>query len=288
MKAIFLSLIALLLISSCDFLNFKNSEENEAVARVYDKYLYESDIKDLLPEDVSKEDSIAIVRNYIQLWAKQRLLLYNSELNLSVNKDEFEKLVNEYREDLYINAYKEAVVKQYIDTIIQENEIKNYYNINKESFHINEELVKLKYILIGNEIQNPKEFIRLFTSGKKKDIDKIMENEYKLKSFNFNDTTWIRYSDLQQKLPILRNTDAATVLKTNTLIQKKDTIGLYLIKINKILEVNDIAPLNYVTSNIKQMILHKRKQDLLKKIEETLVKDAIKNKQFEEFKNDEK
>jgi hypothetical protein len=32
------------------------------------------------------------------------------------------------------------------------------------------------------------------------------------------------------------------------------------------------------------MILHKRKQELLKKIEETLVTDAIKNKQFEEFK----
>jgi hypothetical protein len=38
-----------------------------------------------------------------------------------------------------------------------------------------------------------------------------------------------------------------------------------------------------VYSNIKQMILHKRKQELSQKIEETLIKDAIKNKQFEEF-----
>ncbi|MDP2089582.1 MAG: hypothetical protein Q8J84_09305 [Flavobacteriaceae bacterium] len=270
--------------TSCEFLNFKSSPENEAIARVHDKYLYQSDIKDLFPENVSEEDSIAIVKNYIYLWAKQRLLLYNSELNLNINKDEFEQLVNEYRDDLYINAYREAVVNQYTDTIITSKEIQNYYETNKESFHLNEELVKLKYIVIGKEIQNPKEFTQLFSSGKQKDIEKIMENEYKLKSYNFNDSTWIRYADLQQKLPILKKTESASILTTTTVIQKQDSAGIYLLKISNILTINDIAPLNYVSSNIKQMILHKRKQELLKKIEETLVQDAIKNNQFEEYK----
>ena len=284
MKYIPIYIALYLMTSSCEFLNFKDSPKNEAIARVHDKYLYQSDIKDLFPENVSKEDSLVIVENYIYLWAKQRLLLYNSELNLSINKDEFEKLVNEYREDLYINAYREAVVNQYTDTIISSKEIQSYYNTNKESFHLNEELVKLRYIVIGKEIQNPREFTRLFTSGKQKDIEKIMENEYKLKSYNFNDSTWIRYADLQQKLPILKKTERVADLSSTTIIQKQDTIGIYLLKINNILTINDIAPLNYVSSNIKQMILHKRKQELLKKIEETLVKDAIKNKQFEEFK----
>lgn len=288
MKYIPIYIALFIMTSSCKFLNFKDSPENEAIARVHDKYLYQSDIKELFPENVSKEDSLVIVENYIYLWAKQRLLLYNSELNLSIDKAEFEKLVNEYREDLYINAYREAVVNQYTDTIISSKEIQSYYNTNKESFHLNEELVKLKYIVIGKEIQNPREFTRLFTSGKQKDIEKIMENEYKLKSYNFNDSTWIRYADLQQKLPILKKTERVADLSSTALLQKQDSIGIYLIKINNILTINDIAPLNYVSSNIKQMILHKRKQELLKKIEETLVKDAIKNKQFEEFKSYEK
>lgn len=284
MKFLKIYLILIVFITSCEFLNFKDSPDNKAIARVHDKYLYESDIRDLVPENASKEDSIAIVENYIYLWAKQRLLLYNSELNLSINKDEYEKLVNEYREDLYINAYREAVVNQYTDTIISANEIESYYNTNKESFHLNEELVKMKYILIGKEIQNPIEFTRLFTSGKQKDIEKIIENEYKLKSHNFNDSTWIRFADIQQKLPILKKIERASSLPKSTIIQKQDSLGIYLIKVKDLLTINDVAPLNYVSSNIKQMILHKRKQELLKKIEETLVTDAIKNKQFEEFK----
>lgn len=283
MKTYYLSIILLFLIASCEYFNFQNSPDKEAIARVYDKYLYKSDIEGILPDEVTAEDSINFVKNYIHLWAKQQLLLHNSEINLSVDKNEFEKLVKEYREDLYINAYREAVVKQYLDTLVSSNEVEKYYNQNKESFHLNEELVKLSYIVIGKEIQNPKEFIRLFTSDKKKDLEKILENEYKLKSYNFNDSTWIRYTDLQQKLPILRRYEGVDILKSATLIQKQDTLGMYLLKIKKVLFPDETAPLNYVSSNIKQMILHKRKQELLKKIEETLVKDAIKNKQFEEF-----
>jgi LysM repeat protein len=111
-----------------------------------------------------------------------------------------------------------------------------------------------------------------------------MANEYKLKSYNFNDSTWIRFADIQQKLPILKKTERASSFPKSTIIQKQDSLGIYLIKIEDLLTINDIAPINYVSSNIKQMILHKRKQELLKKIEETLVTDAIKNKQFEEFK----
>lgn len=283
MKATLFFIVFLTVLTSCEYLVFRNTAKNEAIARVNDKYLYYSDIKDLLPENVTEEDSIAIVKNYIYLWAKKQLLLYKSEQNLNLDKEEFEKLVKEYREDLYINEYREAVLNQYTDTLITDAEIKKYYNTNKESFHLNEELVKLSYIFIGKEIQNPAEFTRLFSSGRKKDLEKMMDNEFKLKSFNFNDSTWIRYSELQQKLPILKSADKTSILKSTGLVQKKDTIGTYLFKIKGILTTDDIAPLNYVYSNIKQMILHKRKQDLSKKIEETLIKDAIKNKQFEEF-----
>ncbi len=271
------------MLMSCEYISFRDTVKNEAIARVNDNYLYYTDIKDLLPENVTEEDSIALVKNYIYLWAKKQLLLYKAEQNLNIDKEEFEKLVKEYRDDLYINEYREAVLNQYTDTLITDADIKKYYATNKESFHLSEELVKLSYIFIGKEIQNPAEFTRLFSSGRTKDLEKIIDNEYKLKAYNFNDSTWIRYSELQQKLPILRYTDKSSVLKSTGLIQKKDTIGIYLLKIKGVLTTDDIAPINYVYSNIKQMILHKRKQELSQKIEETLIKDAIKNKQFEEF-----
>jgi hypothetical protein len=48
-----------------------------------------------------------------------------------------------------------------------------------------------------------------------------------------------------------------------------------------VLQSNEIAPKSYITPAIKQMILHQRKLLLLRNIEETLIKDATKKKQFE-------
>ena len=56
-----------------------------------------------------------------------------------------------------------------------------------------------------------------------------------------------------------------------------------MIKIESILKTNDIAPLSYVRPTIEQIILNKRKQNLLKKIKKDITIDAIKNKNFEIF-----
>ena len=47
--------------------------------------------------------------------------------------------------------------------------------------------------------------------------------------------------------------------------------------INDVLFRNDIAPLSYIEPTIKKMILHQRKLKLIRDIEKTKVKDAIKN-----------
>ena len=47
-------------------------DNTDAVARVNDVYLYESDLENLVPSGTSKNDSIAIVKDYINRWARVR------------------------------------------------------------------------------------------------------------------------------------------------------------------------------------------------------------------------
>ena len=69
-----------LLVSSCDY--FKAPREPKAIARVGKSYLYESDILNLVPKGTSKEDSIAIVKSFIDRWATQKLLFEAAEKNI--------------------------------------------------------------------------------------------------------------------------------------------------------------------------------------------------------------
>lgn len=276
------SLLLVIILFSC-----KKEQENKGVfiARVYNKYLYKEDIKKALPENIKGKDSILLAKNYINNWVQQQLLFKKAEINLEGELSEIDDLVNKYRNDLLVNKYKEAAVKQYLDTVVTPTHIDEFYKENREIFKLNEELVQLKYIHFSNEVLNPKEFKKLFKSKKQEDIDSLKAKEMELTSFSLNDSIWIRLSDIRRKIPALNKQDIDLILKNNKFLEKKDSLGVYLVAVKEVLKRNQTSPKSYVIPTIKQMILHKRKLDLIKKIEETLVEDALKNKEFEIYEN---
>jgi len=280
MKHIYIYIISTFILQSCNYFTIKN-DNRQPVARVNNAYLYKEDLKTIFTTDITSQDSILIANNYINNWVKQQLLLSKAQLNLENEAEKFEELVKKYREDLFINSYKEAVVKQYLDTKITDNDIDKFYKENNQNFKLNEELVKLKYIKIGKDILNKKELIKLFKSTKKEDLDSLNSKELFLKSHHLNDSIWIKYSDLISKIPIFNNDDKKDLLKKDNYIQKEDSLSLYLVAIKQVLNRKEIAPKSYITPTIKQMILHQRKLLLLRNIEETLIDDATKKQQFE-------
>ncbi|MBR9846833.1 MAG: peptidyl-prolyl cis-trans isomerase [Algicola sp.] len=270
-------------LSSCSF--FKTTDDRIPVARVNDYYLYEEDIKALVGEGVSEEDSTFIVNGFINRWATQLLLVDGAERNLSEEKQEsFEKLVDQYKKDLYTKAYLEALVKKSIDTAITDNEAQDVYEANKETFKLNEELVKFRYITIPNNAINEDEIrerFKRFDDEDKRYLDSI---SVQFKSYSLNDSLWIQTSQIINKISAVNPENKKELLKKSNFIQLKDSLDLYLVQIKDVLFQNDTAPLDYVKPTIDQIILNKRKLELIKKLETDITKDAIKNKQFEIYK----
>lgn len=280
MRLVYLFLLSLIFLQSCNYFTFKK-DTRQAVARVNDTYLYKDDLSTVFAKDITKEDSVTLVNNYINSWIKQQLLLSKAQLNLENKTGEFEYLVKKYREDLFINSYKEAVVKQYLDTEITDDDIDQFYLNNNELFKLNEELIKFKYIKIRKDVLNKNELIKLFKSEKKSDFVNLKKKVFFLQSHHLNDSIWIKFNDLINEIPIFKTEDKKQLLKKDNFIQKEDSLSLYLATIKQVLQSNEIAPKSYITPTVKQMILHQRKLLLLKNIEETLINDAIKKQQFE-------
>ena len=280
MKHLYIFIVTIFIVQSCNYFTIK-SDTQQPVARVNNSYLYKEDLKNIFTNNLTVQDSALIANNYINNWIKQQLLLSKAQINLENKTEKFEELVKKYKEDLFINSYKEVVVSQYLETEITEEDIDEFYNDNNENFKLNEELVKLKYIKIGKDVLNKKELVKLFRSSKKEDLDSLNSKELFLKSYHLNDSIWVKYSDLIVKIPIFKNEDKKQLLKKGNFIQKEDSLSLYLVTIKEVLNRNDIAPRSYITPTIKQMILQQRKLLLLRNIEETLIDDATKKQQFE-------
>ncbi len=121
-----LIILLVLAVTSCNI--FRDEDERIPIARVGDNYLYNEDLKDVLLNGLSKEDSSLVVQNFITKWATQQLLVDGAKLNLSAHKQYgFDKLVVQYKNDLYSKAYLEALVNKNLDTVVKQEDAKIYY-----------------------------------------------------------------------------------------------------------------------------------------------------------------
>ena len=278
MKSLIASCCLIFLIS-CDLFDVQEKQRtnNEILAIVNTEKFFKKDLTILLPQNINKIDSQLLVKSYIQDWAIKKLLLEKAENNSSLETvNQIDDLVKDYKESLLINNYKEQLVKQKLDTIVTEKELEEYYLLNKENFKLNEELVKIKFLHIDNTINDKKEILKLFKSDNILDLEELEKQELSFKFHQFNDSTWTQLDNVLLKLPFSKE----KLLKKTKFIQKQDSIGLYLVAIKDVLELKSIAPLSYVIPTIEQMILNKRKIQLIRDIEKIIIKDAIQNNNF--------
>jgi len=267
--------------SSCTFF-FKETDDRLKVARVNDTYLFYDDIKDLVSENTTKEDSSLLVQNYIKRMDTQQLFVDGAMLNLSESQQtSFNKLVNQYKNDLYTKAYIEALVKRSIDTAVTDEESKTYYQANEEVFKLNEDLIKFRYVHVDENIidfNKIEQKFKRFNKSDKKELDSI---SVQFKSYSLNDSIWIKVSQVINKISIITPGNKNELLKKSNFVQLKDSLGVYLMQINDVLLRGDTAPLEYVKPTIDQIVINQRKLELIKQLEKDITQDAIKNKQFE-------
>ncbi|MGI9532566.1 hypothetical protein [Lutimonas sp.] len=274
----------LLLIYGLIFTGFVSCEQEaadqNAVARVNDHYLLKSDLDEAMPQGLGSEDSLLYRNNYIKIWATKELLLEKAKINVEDDNDEIENLIRDYRKELLIDRYKKALLQQELDTVITDKDISDYYESNKNVYRLNEKLIQLKYIHFSEEMNDKKDLVKMFKSEAPEDLEELIARELEFYSFSFNDSIWVAYRDVEKKLPFLKEEKN---IKKNQYIHKEDSLGVYLLAVKDLRLRNEVAPLNYVIPTIKQMILHKRKLELMNEIEKTIMVDAINNKQFEQY-----
>ena len=257
----------------------------EPLARVNDALLYEDAIDFSFIEGRTEVDSILFVQNIINDWATTQLLIDGAILNLNENiQVDFEKLVQQYKSDLYTSAYVEALVSQNLDTIVSDTELQKVYVANKQLFVLKEDLLKLRYININASISNLKEIKTRFKRFDSEDKIRLDSISIQFNSFYLKDTIWIKTEQVVSKIKPLELGFNKVLLKKPNFIQLKDSLGLYLMQINEVLERGNPAPIEYVSPTLKQIVINNRKLILIKKLKSDIVDDAIKNKKFEIYK----
>jgi hypothetical protein len=168
-----------------------------------------------------------------------------------------------------------------MDTIVNADEARVFYEANKESFKLNDDLLQFRYInlpLNPIDLDTIKRRFRRFKAKDQRYLDSI---SVQFKSYSLNDSIWIKFNQVAEKISVVNIENKSQLLKKTNFLQLKDSLNLYLMQVNDVRLQNDYAPLDYVNTSIQKIVINKRKLELIKQLKNDITKDAIKNNQFQ-------
>lgn len=258
-----------------------NPEKPKPVARSFDQFLYPEDLKGVVPSGVTGDDSTQLVRAYIEQWLRQQALLYHAQRNVDINTERLNKQVETYKNGLIVYEYEQALVSQKLDTVVSDDEIKQYYDDRPELFILQQPILKRSYIRLRNDAPELERVKRLLVSRSFEEQDLLTKycamyaSEYALL-----DTAWHYADDLVKDIPLAR-IDETNYGQTGRIFEIIENNELYLIILHDLKLRDERSPLPLVRDQIRHLILNKRKIDLIDHMQRSIVADARKKNNIE-------
>lgn len=256
---------------------------DEVLAKVGDQELYFSEVQKKVAEKLQAQDSAQVYSEYIQNWITQTVLIEKAHAILSASERDKSALVSQYYNDLIIHELKQKMLNERLDTGISDGAIEGYYNNNKKNFELKENIVRFRFFSIPNDVKNPNKLWNMFTRGKEKDLEALRRLcELKKVNFFYNDSAWLSFNDVLKEIPITTY-NQESFLNNNRFIRltKKDVT--YFVHILDFKVKDNISPLDFEKDRIKNIIIHKRKVELLQQIEDEIVRQAYADNKIETF-----
>ena len=272
------SFIALYFFLSC---TPKDEKKEKAVARVFDAEIYPSNLENVVPYGLKGKDSVELIKKFIQQWVQDELVLQYAKRNLTDEQLNIDKEVEEYRKNLIIYNYQKELISQKLDTVVQQSEIDKYYNTYSSNFVLKDNIAHVYYIKLNKKTPGIEKVKRWYISNNTKDIDNLRSFCIQFaENYFLDDNTWLLFDDILKEVPI-ENYNTELLLKNNTNIELADSSYVYFLRIKGYKIKNSISPLSFERDNIKNIIINKRKLQLIDEMKREVYNQALDNKDFE-------
>jgi hypothetical protein len=271
-----LAITIAILITACS-----NDKKENAIARVYDNYLYKDDVKSILNNELSKKDSALLVKSFINSWIEKNIELKKAEENLTATDKDVQQQLDDYRISLINYKYENAFVNEKLDTVVSNQEIVKYYNENSSNFELKDNIIKVLYVKIKRESPMVNKFKKLFKviNDKNKKTLEDLSVQY-ADNYYFKEDAWLLFDDLLKEIPI-KTYDKEQFLQNNRSVEIVDADYVYLVNIIDFKIKESISPLAFEKQNIRNIILNKRKIAMIQQLRKELRLDAENKREIE-------
>ncbi len=253
------------------------------LASVYSGRLYTSDIIGIVPQGALPEDSMRVVKRYVDNWVRQQVLLHHALENLDPANLDFEKKIQDYKNSLIIFTYETELVKNDLDTLVTEAQISEYYEQNHLDFTLQESIVRVVYVKVPLDAPEPGLLRRLYRSVDPDDIA-LLEDYCVQHAANYfiESDNWLLFSELLREIP-LSVSNPESYLTQNRLVELSDEYYRYFLNIQDYKLKGSVSPLSFERENVRSILLNRRRHAFVNQKREELFQQALQSGNLETF-----
>lgn len=268
--------ITVLSFSAC-----KQKGDSEPVARAYDSYLYQADLNGIINPDISETDSANLINAYIEQWQRQKALVHHAQTHVKIDVKQIEKQIEEYRNSLIIYELEQALIKDQLDTLVTEEEISNYYIEHEDTFVLRRPIFKVSFIELNADAPELDRVKKWFASDELESRNLLLQycKSYST-NYSLSDTSWYYLEEIAKKTPI-KQIDENNYRNYEHIFQINENNKIYLIILHDSKFKDSRSPLDIERNNIRNLILNRRKIDLINREEKEILENARNNKKIE-------
>ncbi|MGL4520233.1 MAG: peptidyl-prolyl cis-trans isomerase [Phocaeicola sp.] len=251
-----------------------NHKGKTPLVGVSNQFLYKEDLQTVLPTNLSQDDSLLFAEHYIQNWIEDVLLFEKAEGNIPDN-DKIERLVENYRRALIMHTYQEELINQKLAQEISEEEVAAYYTKHSTLFQLEEPYVQgvfIKVPLNSPDLAAVRKYYRLNQPEAIEQLEK-----YSLRnavSYDYFYDRWQPASSWSNKIPLKELGLDLNYLDKNRNIEAKDSAFHYFLHIENFLGRGGQKPLDFVESEIREMLLNMKRVDYINQVKREMYQRA--------------
>lgn len=266
--------IGIMLCVSCQPI-LEEPKEDRVLATVFDKTLYASDIESMIPNGVSKSDSLEITARYVNRWVGEALMLHEAERNVPSDWN-IEQLVEDYRASLIRHNYEQVLVEELLDSTVTQTELEEFYNRNKAQYELEKPIVRCYLMKISQEVESPKELRDWWDDCTTDSVSyrKLMNFcSLNADAYILEDSLWYTIDELAFGLP--KDALSEENIRNKREFTQRDDQYAYYYRSFEVVDTKQSPPLSYIEDQAKRFILKQRKQELLDKTKKEMYDAAF-------------
>lgn len=230
------------------------------LARVGLESLSRAELAEAMPAGLTPDDSTRFARGFIRNWIDTRLV--EDMASESVDMDEIDAMVAQYRRDLIMRRYRDRMFAADMgSTQFSDSVVADYYERHSADFKLPRPFIKGVYIKLPDEAPELAVVRKIYRSTKPDDIDRLEKAVLgSAIHYDYFRDRWIDWEQVEARIPYDFGSNPADYVRTHRNLDVSLGGFTYLLEISDVLPAGSVMPLETARPLIEDRLLAERRR----------------------------